>query len=312
MSTAILAAKQWLRASDTALPARQPWRRALGFAVAALGLLAMVDATGAHLFQWLRSNPVVATAFVATLFTAAATGAGALPVLVAQHISARVQDAMLGFGAGVMLAATAFSLIVPGIAAGEALTGSHAWAAGIVAFGVTAGGVAMLALDRMLPHEHFIKGVEGAQRQDLKRIWLFVLAIAIHNVPEGLAVGVGFGTENSAAGVALALGIGIQNIPEGLVVALALITVGYSRGFAAAVALASGLVEPVGGLIGAGVLSISRLMLPWGLAFAAGAMLFVVSHEIIPESHRKGHEREATVGLLAGFVTMMLLDTTLA
>lgn len=312
MSTAILAAKHWLSAADTNLTASQPWRRVLGFAVAAAGLLAMIDATGAHLLQWLRSNPVVASAFVATLFTAAATGAGALPVLLARQISVRAQDAMLGFGAGVMLAATAFSLIVPGIAAGEALTGSRAWAAAIVAFGIAAGGMAMLALDRMLPHEHFVKGVEGAQHRDLKRIWLFVVAIAIHNLPEGLAVGVGFGTEDSAAGTALALGIGIQNFPEGLVVALALVTVGYSRGFAAAVALASGLVEPVGGLIGAGVVSISRLMLPWGLAFAAGAMLFVVSHEIIPESHRKGHEREATAGLLCGFVVMMLLDTALA
>jgi ZIP family zinc transporter len=138
-----------------------------------------------------------------------------------------------------------------------------------------------------------------------------VLAITLHNLPEGLAVGVGFGTHGVASGSALALGIGVQNIPEGLVVALALVAAGYSRVFAASIAFASGLVEPVGGLLGAALLSVSQFMLPWGLAFAAGAMLFVVSHEIIPESHRKGHEREATIGLLAGFVVMMMLDTAL-
>jgi len=309
LTTAILATTRWLNKGP--LPTRHPWRRVAGAAVLVLGAAAMLGSGAGQLWHWATSTPAVMYALVATLFTAAATGAGALPVLFTRSISARAQDAMLGFGAGVMLAATAFSLIVPGIDAGEALIGNRFWAAGIVAVGIVLGGIAMLALDRALPHEHFVSGVQGIPRQNLRRIWLFVLAIAIHNLPEGLAVGVGFGTENFASGAALALGIGIQNVPEGLVVALALVAAGYSRSFAVAVALASGLVEPVGGLLGAGMLSLSQLMLPAGLAFAAGAMLFVVSHEIIPESHRKGHEREATLGLLGGFVVMMLLDTTL-
>jgi ZIP family zinc transporter len=309
MTTAILAAGRWL--NDGPLPTRHPWRRVAGVAIALLGLAAMLASSGEALFGWIAANPSIGHAFFGTLLTAAATGAGALPVLFARRISVRVQDAMLGFGAGVMLAATAFSLIVPGIAAGEALTGSGTWAAMIVALGIAAGGMALLALDRWLPHEHAVAEAAGTIDTQLRRIWLFVLAITLHNLPEGLAVGVGFGGGDVAAGSALAMGIGIQNIPEGLVVALALVAAGYSRGFSAAVALSSGLVEPVGGLLGAGLLTLSQAALPWGLAFAAGAMLFVVSHEIIPESHRKGHQREATLGLLAGFIVMMVLDTAL-
>jgi ZIP family zinc transporter len=309
MTTAILNAGQWLRRPPSS--PRQARLRAAALALAGGSALAVLLASGNALWRWVESNPTVGHALLGTLLTAAATGAGAVPVLFARNISARAQDAMLGFGAGVMLAATAFSLIVPGIAAGEALTGSGASAAAIVALGVAAGGLALLALDRALPHEHFVKGVEGAGAVQLTRIWLFVLAITLHNVPEGLAVGVGFGSGSPAEGAALALGIGIQNIPEGLVVALALAAAGYSRMFAAAVAFASGLVEPIGGLFGGGLLTLSMLALPFGLAFAAGAMLFVVSHEIIPESHRKGHERQATVGLLAGFILMTVLDTSL-
>lgn len=309
MTTAILNAGQWLR-----MPPRSPRQarlRAAVLALAAGSAVAVLLACGAAVWRWIVSNPTVGHALLGTFLTAAATGAGAAPVLFARSISARAQDAMLGFGAGVMLAATAFSLIVPGIAAGETLTGSTASAGLIVAAGVAVGGLALLALDRALPHEHFVKGVEGAPTAQLQRIWLFVLAITLHNVPEGLAVGVGFGTGSVADGAALALGIGIQNIPEGLVVALALAAAGYSRGFAAAVAFASGLVEPVGGLLGGGMLTLSMMALPFGLAFAAGAMLFVVSHEIIPESHRKGHEQQATLGLLAGFILMTFLDTSL-
>jgi ZIP family zinc transporter len=142
-------------------------------------------------------------------------------------------------------------------------------------------------------------------------VWLFVFAITLHNVPEGLAVGVGFAGENNARALPLALGIAIQNMPEGLAVAAALLTLHYSPARATAIALATGMVEPVGGLLGAGVVSISTALLPWALTFAAGAMLFVISHEIIPESHRNGHETSATVGLLIGFVLMMMFDTTM-
>ncbi|RMG73959.1 MAG: ZIP family metal transporter, partial [Nitrospirae bacterium] len=181
----------------------------------------------------------------------------------------------------------------------------------VVSCGILFGGLFLFLTDRYSPHEHFIKGPEGADPGNLKRIWLFVIAITIHNLPEGLAVGVGFGGGDIKNGLTLATGIGLQNIPEGLVVALALKTEGYSPLRAFFIALATGLVEPVGGLVGASVITIARPLLPWGLSFAAGAMLFVISDEIIPESHRKGFEKEATFGVMIGFVVMMILDLTL-
>jgi ZIP family zinc transporter len=153
--------------------------------------------------------------------------------------------------------------------------------------------------------------VEGQSSHTLKRSWLFVFAIALHNIPEGLAIGVGFAGTDPLRASALATGIAIQDLPEGLVVAVALLAAGYSRRLSVGVGMASGLVEPIGALIGAAVIEHSAAMLPWGLGFAGGAMLFVISHEIIPESHRKGHEAWATGGLMIGFVMMMLLDTAL-
>ncbi|RMG58386.1 MAG: ZIP family metal transporter, partial [Deltaproteobacteria bacterium] len=142
----------------------------------------------------------------------------------------------------------------------------------------------------------------------LKKIWLFVLAITIHNFPEGLAVGVGFGGGDMKRGLSLALGIGLQNIPEGLAVAFPLLREKYSRLKAFLIALATGLVEPVGGIIGAGAVSVAKPVLPFGLAFAAGCMLSVISSEVIPETHTHGYEKEATLGVVVGFVVMMLLD----
>ncbi|MGN1055540.1 MAG: ZIP family metal transporter, partial [Comamonas sp.] len=144
----------------------------------------------------------------------------------------------------------------------------------------------------------------------LQRTWLFVFAIALHNLPEGLAIGVGYAS-NGIAGNALATGIAIQDVPEGLVIAVALSAAGYSRKLSVILGMLSGLVEPLGAVIGAAVVSTSIGILPWGLGFAAGAMLFVISHEIIPESHRKGHETFATGGLMLGFVLMMIMDTAL-
>ena len=176
--------------------------------------------------------------------------------------------------------------------------------------GILLGGVFLQMAHRFLPHEHFIKG-ESKRSTNLKRIWLFIAAITIHNFPEGLAVGVNFGTGNISDGIPLAIGIGLQNMPEGLVVALALVAENYSRNYALAVSLLTGLVEPIGGLIGAGVVSVAQDFLPWAMAFAAGAMLFVISDEIIPESHRKGFEQEGTIGVMLGFVVMMFLDIAL-
>jgi ZIP family zinc transporter len=177
--------------------------------------------------------------------------------------------------------------------------------------GILAGMGALAALNRTLPHEHFKVGLEGPMAPSLRRVWLFVLAIAIHNFPEGLAVGVGFGTGDMARGLPLAIGIGLQNAPEGLAVAVALMGEGYTRMRAFRIALLTGLIEPVGGVIGAAVVSVSELLLPWGLVFAAGAMLYVISHEIIPETHRRGHQDRATAGLAVGLVTMLFLDVWL-
>ncbi len=275
----------------------------------ALGALALTSES----WRLISSSPeFVYDALLAGLVAAGATAIGAaLPVLMVHKPSQRVQDTMFGFGAGVMLAACAFSLVVPGIAAASA-QGHGPWAAGlIVGVGILLGAGVLLWLDRTLPHEHFIKGKEGQDPGTLRRTWLFVFAIALHNLPEGLAIGVAFAGNEATQAAALSMGIAIQDVPEGLVVSLALIAAGYRRSLSVALGMATGLVEPIGAVIGAVVVGHSAAMLPYGLGFAAGAMLFVVSHEIIPESHRKGHEAHATAGLTIGFVLMMLLDTAL-
>ena len=236
---------------------------------------------------------------VASLVAGLATGAGALPVLFTRRISDRFLDIMLGFAAGVMLAATSFSLLVPSVELGGP------W---VAVLGLLLGAVVLHLVDRFIPHFSPAFGAEGPPSR-LSRVWLFVLAITIHNFPEGLAVGVSFGSGDVAAGFAIATAIGLQNMPEGLAVAVPLVREGYSRRRALWYGTLTGLVEPLGGLLGAAIVAISRPILPWGLAFAAGAMLFVIADEMIPESHRKGYKREATFGLIAGFIVMMLLDT---
>lgn len=258
---------------------------------------------------YLDMNNVIVGA-IASLGAGLATFIGALPILFPINLTERVQGVMLGFGGGVMLAATSFSLVIPGTEAAMSLGYSKAYAALIMVAGILLGGLFLQLAHKLLPHEHFIKGKESGG-ESLKRIWLFVAAITIHNFPEGLAVGVNFGNNNIKDGLPVAIGIGLQNIPEGLVVALALVTEGYSKGYALWVSLLTGLVEPIGGLIGASVVSIANFVLPWAMAFAAGAMLFVISDEIIPESHRKGLEKEGTIGVMVGFVVMMFLDVAL-
>jgi ZIP family zinc transporter len=248
---------------------------------------------------------------VASLGAGLMTGVGALPVLFGRQFSRRWNDGLLGFAAGVMLSASYFSLIVPGIEAAEALHGSVWIAAGIAAAGILLGAGCVAAMNEVLPHEHFIEGREGAAAEAMSRIWLFIIAITIHNFPEGMAVGVGFGTGNLEQGLSLATGIGLQNAPEGMAVAVALRSLGYSRLRSVGIATATGLVEPLGGLLGAALVTVSAPLLPWGLTFAAGAMLYVISHEIIPETHRHGHQTGATTGLIIGLVLMMFLDVTL-
>jgi zinc transporter, ZIP family len=294
---------------------RQPfsWRRWL-LAAMALGLLIGLLLLGLRAYRLLAAGDMRLTgALVGGLAAAAATAAGTIPVLLFQRFSQRVSDTMLGFGAGVMLAASAFSLVLPALAAARA-GGAGPWQAGLlVSTGILLGAALLLSMDHWLPHEHFVKGLEGGhQARALKRAWLFVFAIALHNMPEGLAIGVGFAGLSRIEAQALALGISIQDIPEGLVVAMALRGVGYSRLLSVGLGVISGLIEPVAAVFGAAVFGLSASLLPWGLAAAAGAMLFVVSHEIIPESHRQGHEAFATGGLMFGFVLMMLLDTALS
>jgi len=248
----------------------------------------------------------VAGSFAAGMMTAV----GALPVLFGRRLSERLQDAMLGFAAGVMLAASFFSLIVPSLETSNALYGAGIVPALITVAGVALGAGVIALANELIPHEHFFQGVEGPSAQALKRIWLFVLAITIHNLPEGLAVGVGFGGGDIANGTTLAIGIGLQNAPEGLAVAVALVSEGYGRAFAFLIALLTGLIEPVGGLLGAGTVALSQHVLPWGLAFAAGAMLYVINHEIVPETHRRGFQKEATGGLMVGLLLMMFLDVS--
>jgi ZIP family zinc transporter len=287
----------------------RPVRRVLGLCIVAIGLgLLALEAAEAIVGGDVR----VRGALLGGSLAALATALGTLPVLLSQQFSQRSYDTMLGFGAGVMLAATSFSLVIPGLDAARA-QGAGAWAAGgIVGGGVLLGAALLLAIDRMVPHEHFVKGLEGPKAKKLKRVWLFVLAIALHNLPEGLAIGVAFAGSDPVAATALATGISIQDVPEGMVVALALRGVGYGRLTSVGLGVASGLVEPAMAVLGATVVTLTASLLPWGLALAAGAMLFVISHEIIPESHRQGHEAYATGGLMIGFVVMMVLDTALS
>ncbi|MDF1856922.1 ZIP family metal transporter [Pseudooceanicola sp.] len=249
---------------------------------------------------------------LASLVAGMMTAVGAVPVLFGREISRAWRDTLLGFAAGVMISASFFSLILPGIDAAELQHGSRSAAALVAAGGIALGALAVAALNEWVPHEHFISGREGAEAQALARIWLFVLAITIHNFPEGLAVGVGFGGGNIANGISLATGIGLQNAPEGLAVAVALRGQGYGRWPSFLVAMATGLVEPLGGLLGVLAVTASVALLPWGLCFAAGAMLYIISHEIIPETHRHGHQNRATTGLIAGLILMMVLDVALA
>lgn len=255
---------------------------------------------------------LVLTALLASTVTGGLTAVGALPVLFGKRPSERFNDTLLGFAAGVMLAASFFSLIVPSIDISTELYGPGPTPALIAVFGILLGAAAIAVMDRLLPHEHFISGPEGIASEKISGVWLFVFAIAIHNFPEGLAVGVGYGSGETDTAFSLALGIGLQNLPEGLAVAVGLMAVGYSRVKSFLVAALTGLIEPIGGLVGGIFVNLSQVLLPWGLVFAAGAMLFVISHEIIPETHRRGHHQRATAGLMVGLVIMLFLDVWLA
>ena len=246
--------------------------------------------------------------FLASLLAGLATAIGALLILITDKLSKSWQGVLLGFGGGVMLAATTFSLIIPAQDSAAALGYSQQSSALMMSVGITLGASLLWLIHNYFPHEHFNQGQEGRVTENFQRLWLFVLAITIHNFPEGLAVGVSFG---HGEGFPLALGIALQNMPEGLVVALALRELNYSLTYAFGVSLLTGLVEPVGGLVGASVATFGKAFLPWGMAAAAGAILFVIVDEIIPEIDRESITQEGTLGIMTGFVAMMFLDIAL-
>lgn len=291
---------------------RPTWRLAMGAFIGVLGMLLLTR----DLALTIASLPVPAQqALTAGLWAAAATAVGTLPVLLAQNFSQRSYDAALGLGGGIMLAATSFSLVLPAINASKNAGASSAVASMTVGGGILIGMLLVMLLGYLVRSEHVLDHSAGAAGTDttaMTRAWLFVGAVAIHNLPEGLAIGVGYGGVDAAKAHTLAMGIAIQDIPEGLVVAIALRSVGYGRVFSAVLGAVSGLVEPLGAVSGALLIEASARFLPWGLASAAGAMLYVICHDVVPEAHRHGHCKTASCALVIGFIVMMVLDTALS
>lgn len=223
-----------------------------------------------------------------------------------RDVSHRLNDAILSFAAGVMLAASALGLIVP---AWEMV----AWPAKVVPLlGVFAGALFLNLMDRLTPHLHHLTGMDEETHHNnpaLNKVLLFVLAIAIHNLPEGLAAGVGFGSGDVDGALTVAAGIALQNVPEGMIVVSPMVAAGVSRGRALMLAVATALIEVVGTFLGYFLSTLSGAVLPFLLAFAGGTMLYVISDEMIPETHSHGYERLSTYCLLAGFCAMLVMDS---
>jgi ZIP family zinc transporter len=270
-----------------------------------------------HMANWFAELDPVLQALVATLFTWFVTALGAGLVFFFKAINRKVLDAMLGFAAGVMIAASYWSLLAPAIEMAEE-SSLPAWIPATAGF--LLGGLFLWVADKILPHLHL--GFPMAEAEGLKTSWqrsvLLVLAITLHNIPEGLAVGVAFGALASdisstslAAAIALALGIGIQNFPEGAAVSVPLRREGFSRLKSFWYGQLSGIVEPIAGVIGAAAVILIKPILPYALAFAAGAMIYVVVEELIPESQLQKNTDVATIGAMLGFAVMMTLDVAL-
>jgi len=270
--------------------------------------------------EWFKGlNPII-QALLATLFTWGVTAAGAALVVFTKHISQKFLDLSLGMAAGVMVAASFWSLLAPAIDMAEAAGyGSLKWVPPLVGF--LLGAAFLRGVDWLLPHMHPDLMVTEGVKTSWQRSTLLVLAITIHNIPEGLAVGVAFGALGSLSGdaaaaqfggaVALAIGIGLQNFPEGSAVSLPLRREGMGRGRAFWYGQLSGMVEPIAGVLGAWAVMSMSVVLPDALAFAAGAMIFVVIEELVPESQRNGNVDLATSGGIIGFAMMMTLDVAL-
>lgn len=264
--------------------------------------------------EFLNSLSPLALASLGTMFTFSTTALGGATVfLIRGDVKASMQRVFLGFAAGVMIAASVWSLLIPAIEITEE-QGSVGWipAAGGFLFGV----LFLLLLDVLVPHLHAnSKKAEGIQSK-LPRSFLLILAVTLHNIPEGMAVGLACamaakGVGTIPAAIALCLGMGLQNFPEGAAVALPLKKEGFSSTKAFLYAVASGIVEPIGGILAVLVAGgVARLM-PWFLSFAAGAMMYVVVEELIPQTHSEEHSNGGTLGAMAGFVLMMVLDVAL-
>jgi ZIP family zinc transporter len=267
--------------------------------------------------SWFLSLHPVVQALIAGIFTWSVTALGAAAVFVTRRVNRKLLDAMLGFSGGVMLAASYWSLLAPAIEISEHGP-APMWLPPTIGF--LLGGAVLWLLDKSLPHLHL--GFPVSEAEGPKTAWrravLLVSAITLHNIPEGLAVGVAFGgvvagmpTASVAAAVVLSVGIGVQNFPEGIAVAMPLRGEGFSRWKSFWYGQLSALVEPIAAVVGAAAILLSAPILPYALSFAAGAMVYVVVEELIPESHREGNVDLATVSLMIGFAAMMVLDVAL-
>lgn len=267
--------------------------------------------------QWLAQLPPVVQALCGTSFTWFLTALGAGLVFFFKTIERRVMDGMLGFAAGIMIAASYWSLLAPAIEMVES-SGGTPWIPPLVGF--LSGGLFLWTIDKLLPHLH--PGFPAKEAEGIKTSWqrsvLLILAITLHNIPEGLAVGVAFGAAAAGhpaaslgAAVALAIGIGIQNFPEGAAVSVPLRREGMSRRKSFMYGQFSGMVEPVAGVLGAAAVLLMEPILPYALSFAAGAMIYVVAEELIPESQAERHSDIPTIGVMVGFAIMMTLDVAL-
>lgn len=250
-------------------------------------------------------------AILGALLSGLATAIGAIPIYFKKDFSKKFLDMGLGFSAGIMLVAAFVSLILPGLASAKEVYSAH-WALPVSLTGLFLGYLFIIFIHDILPHQHLVKNEEAIDkinsRSGFTRMSLIVFAIALHNVPEGLAVGVGFGTGNTSIGLSIAIAIAIQNIPEGLVVALGFLSEGSTKNKAFAMALLSGLVEPLAALVGYLSSAYSKYSLPFAFEFSAGAMLFVICQEILPELFHDGHERNSTLGFITGIITMLAIN----
>lgn len=269
------------------------------------------------IYDWFVGLGPIQQALLATLFTWLMTALGAGAVFSFKSINRKLLDSMLGFAAGVMIAASFWSLLAPAIEMAEG-SGVPSWVPAVVGF--LLGGVFLWTVDKILPHLHM--GMPTSEAEGIKTSWqrsvLLVLAITLHNIPEGLAVGVAFGalgadlpSASLAGAIALAIGIGLQNFPEGAAVSIPLRREGMSQMKSFWYGQISGIVEPIAGVLGAAAVLLMRPILPYALAFAAGAMIYVVVEELIPESQMSKDTHSSTSGAMLGFAVMMLLDVAL-